>query len=95
VVSRSGWFSERSADYLATGRPVVVQDTGFTRWLPTGRGVLSFDSIDTAIEAIAEVEADYAGHSRAARRIAEEYFDARVVLTDLLDQSLAQHQATP
>jgi hypothetical protein len=86
VESRSGWFSERTANYLATGRPAVVEDTGFPEWLPTGSGVLAFSTRDEAVAGIEEVAADYDAHSRAARELAEEFFDSRSVLTDLLEQ---------
>ena len=84
VVSHSGWFSERSAAYLASGRPVVVQDTGFSAWLPVGAGVLGFATPEQAIEGIAAVDRRYDMHCQAARGIAEAYFDARVVLLDLI-----------
>ena len=88
AVSRSGWFSERSACYLASGRPVVVQDTGFTRWLPTGEGVIAFNTPEEAVAGIEEIERRYALHCRAARAIAEEYFDARKILRRLLEEAL-------
>ncbi len=81
---RSGWFSERSACYLAAGRPVVTQNTGFGTVLPTGEGLFAFDTTDEAVEAINAINADYARHSRAARAIAEEYFKAETVLAKLL-----------
>jgi hypothetical protein len=80
----SGWFSERSACYLAAGRPVITQNTGFGRTLPTGEGLFAFDTLDEIVAAFEAVEADYERHSRAARRIAEEYFDAEKVLARLL-----------
>jgi hypothetical protein len=86
VVSRSGWFSERSAAYLASGRPVVTQETGFSTWLPTGSGVVSFDTFDEARQGIEEVRHRYAFHCRAAREVAEESFDARTVLTGMLER---------
>ena len=86
VVSRSGWFSERSAAYLASGRPVVTQDTGFSSWLPVGAGVLSFTTPDEALAAIEDVETRYEFHCRAAREVAVEYFDARKVLPQLVEQ---------
>jgi Glycosyl transferases group 1 len=89
VAGRAGWFSCRSACYLAAGRPVVVEDTGFDAVLPTGRGILAFHEVDEAADAIRAVEADYATHARAARDIAAEYFDARKVLQRLLDRALA------
>ncbi len=84
VATNCGWFSERSAAYLASGRPVVVQDTGFSAHLPTGRGLLAVRDAEEAAEALDEVEADYAVHARAAREVAEAHFDARAVLGRLL-----------
>jgi hypothetical protein len=88
AVSRSGWFSERSAGYLASGRPVVVQDTGFSDWLPTGHGVLAFQAPDEALAGIESVQTRYADHCRAARTLVAEYFDARKVLPALLEKAL-------
>jgi hypothetical protein len=82
---RSGWFSERSACYLAAGRPVVMQDTGFSCALPVGEGLFSFDGIDGALAAIDAINTDYARHSSAARDIAQRYFQAETVLSDLLE----------
>jgi hypothetical protein len=87
VVSRSGWFSERSAAYLATGKPVVAQDTGFSTWLPSGLGLVAFGNLDEARAGIESVSALYDVHRRAARDIAAEYFDGRRVLTALLDRA--------
>jgi hypothetical protein len=84
VQGQMGWFSCRSACYLAAGRPVVVQDTGFRDILPTGAGLLAFRSLDEAVAQIQAVNADYARHSRAARAIAEEFFDSSTVLGELL-----------
>jgi hypothetical protein len=84
VVSRSGWFSERSACYLASGRPAVVQDTGFSAWLPTGCGLLAFSTPDDAAAALADVLGDCARHAAAAREVAAAHFDAGAVLTRLL-----------
>ena len=89
VVSNSGWFSERSANYLASGRPVVTQETGFSEWLPVGEGLMNFESADEAAEAISEIEGDYDRHSRAARKIAEEYFDSGKVLSRLISEASA------
>lgn len=86
VVTNSGWFSERSAAYLASGRPVVVQDTGFSQWLPTGEGVLTFRNINEAIAAIEEVNSRYEYHCKKAREIAEEYFKAEKVLSKMMDE---------
>jgi len=90
VVGQAGWFSCRSACYLAAGKPVVVQDTGFRQVLPVGEGLLAFTSVEEAVAAIREVEADYPRHARAAREIAEAYFDAGKVLTRLLDDALTE-----
>jgi hypothetical protein len=87
VVTGSGWFSERSASYLASGRPVVTQDTGFPHWLNAEEGVLPFGTLDNAIARIADVTARYEHHCRRAREIAIEYFDARKVLRDLIERS--------
>ena len=84
VASRCGWFSDRSACYLASGRPVVAQETGFSRFLPTGDGLFAFETADDACAAIGAIVGDYERHSRAARAIAEEYFDASRVLPQLL-----------
>ena len=85
VASRSGWFSDRSAAYLATGRPVVAQDTGFGELLPVGEGLLPFSTAEEAAAAIAAVEAGYERHAAAARALAEEHLDARRVLPRLLE----------
>jgi hypothetical protein len=84
VEGQVGWFSERSACYLAAGRPVIVQDTGFSGTLPTGKGLLAFQNLDGAVEAVREVQGDYEGHASAAREIAEEYFDSTKVLEEVL-----------
>lgn len=81
---RSGWFSERDAGYLACGKPVVAQDTGFSEVLPTGQGLFAFTTMDEAVAAIEEIEANYERHCRAARQIAEEYFRAEGVAARLL-----------
>ena len=84
---RSGWFSDRTATYLAAGRPVVVQDTGFETALPTGQGLLAFRTADEAAEALREVASDYPRHSRAAHELAKEHFRAETVLARLLDEA--------
>jgi hypothetical protein len=86
VASRSGWFSDRSAAYLASGRPVVAQDTGFGDSLPVGEGLLAFTSAAEAAAAVAEVESDLPRHGRAARKLAEQHLDARRVLPRLLER---------
>ena len=89
VALRTGWFSTRSACYLAASRPVVVQDTGFSAVLPTGRGLHAFTTADEAAAAIEAVEADYAAEMQAARDIAFAHFDARQVLARLIDDAFA------
>ncbi|MGD0464890.1 MAG: hypothetical protein ABSB74_20590 [Tepidisphaeraceae bacterium] len=80
----SGWFSDRSSAYLASGRPVVTEASGFDRWLPTGEGLFSFETIDEAAAALNGIAKDYPRHAAAARKIAEEHFDAKKVLAELL-----------
>lgn len=82
---RTGWFSERSACYLAAGRPVITQDTGFGTILPTGEGLFAFNTMDEILEAFEAVRSDYKRHARAARDIAHEYFRAEKVLAKLLE----------
>jgi hypothetical protein len=83
---RSGWFSDRSACYLAAGRPVVTQDTGFGGILPTGEGLFAFNTIEDILAAFDAIRSNYARHSCAARVIAERYFKAETVLARMLDQ---------
>jgi hypothetical protein len=88
VRSRGGWFSERSANYLAAGRPVVAQDTGWKAALGTnGQGLLAFGTADEARAAVLAVEADPLAHATAARRVAAQHFDAPVVLERLLSDA--------
>ena len=86
VATHSGWFSCRSVCYLAAGRPVVLQDTGFSASLPVGEGLLAFSTLEEAEAAIAAVEADYARHAEAAREIAKTAFASERVLGDMLTQ---------
>jgi hypothetical protein len=87
VRPRTGWFSDRSACYLAAGRPVITQDTGFGLLLPTGKGLFAFTDVDDVINAVTDIESDYAAHSRAAREIAAEYFAAETVLASLMERA--------
>jgi len=87
VQSRSGWFSCRSACYLAAGVPVVVQDTGWSRHLPTGDGVFAFETMEQSAAAIASIESNPAHHQAAARAFARDHLDAPKVCQALLDQS--------
>ena len=86
VASRCGWFSDRSICYLASGRPVLAQETGFSRVLPSGEGLLAFETVEQAVAGVERLNADYPKHARAARAIAERYFDSDTVLTRLLEQ---------
>jgi len=87
VDTRCGWFSDRTVRYLAAGKPVLVQDTGFGASLPVGEGLLAFRDLPGAVEGSKRIDADYATHSRAARRIAETYFDSDIVLPGFLEES--------
>jgi hypothetical protein len=82
---RTGWFSDRSACYLASGRPVLAEDTGFGDHLPAGEGLVAFTSLEEAAAGAAEIAGDWARHARAARAIAEEHLDARKVLPAMLE----------
>jgi hypothetical protein len=84
VASRCGWFSDRSICYLASGRPVIAQETGFSRFLPAGEGLLAFETIDDVLVGIEALRRDYASQRRAARAIAEAHFDSDQVLVRLL-----------
>ena len=86
VVSGSGWFSDRSACYLASGRPVIAQDTGFGRRLPTGTGLFAFSTAEDAVEAIEELQRDYGRHRAAARELATTYLDSDRVLGSLVER---------
>ena len=81
---RSGWFSERSACYLAAGKPVITQETGFSKFLPTGLGLFTFRSFADILPALEAINSDYQKHSQAAKDIATEYFDAEKVLRQLM-----------
>lgn len=87
VETRSGWFSDRSVRYLASGKPVLVQDTGFGRNLPVGEGLLTFRTVEEAVAGAERIARDYATHSRAARAIAETQFDSDRVLGRLLEET--------
>jgi hypothetical protein len=87
VKTRGGWFSDRTVCYLASGRPVLVQDTGIGRYLPTGRGLLTFATMEEAVAGIEAINSDYAGHCVAARRLAEEQLAAPKVLQSILERA--------
>jgi len=88
VTGRTGWFSCRSACYLAAGRPVAVQDTGFSQVIPCGEGILPFHDLASAAAAIDNLLARYDRHAKAAAALAREYFDAGKVLSSLLERAL-------
>jgi len=87
VRPRTGWFSDRSACYLAAGRPVITQETGFSKFLPTGQGLFPFSSMDEILFAVDAIESDYKVHSDAARAIAEEYFAGPRVVGSLMERA--------
>ncbi|MQA73295.1 MAG: hypothetical protein GEU88_02900 [Solirubrobacterales bacterium] len=87
VDTRSGWFSDRTTRYLASGRPALVQDTGFGDTLPVGEGLVAFRTLEDAVAGAADIADRYAEHCRAARRIAEEHFDAGRVLARFCEQA--------
>jgi hypothetical protein len=88
VAMRGGWFSDRSVCYLASGRPVLIEDTGLSDWLPVGDGLLTFSDPMTALRCIEQVNADYDRHRQAARRLAEEQFATDSVLPALLEAAM-------
>jgi hypothetical protein len=87
VRPRTGWFSDRSACYLAAGRPVITQETGFSKFLPAGKGLFGFSAMEDALAAVDAIESDYEGNCRAAREIAEEYFAAEKVVGSLMERA--------
>lgn len=88
VAMRGGWFSDRSVCYLASGRPVVIEDTGLADWLPVGEGLLTFGDPESALHRIEQVNSDYERHRGAARRLAEEHFTTDKVLPALLEAAM-------
>jgi hypothetical protein len=89
VLSHSGWFSDRSACYLASGRPVLAQETGFSRFLPAGEGLLAFGTLDEAVAGVEAIRSGYARHARRARELAEDLLDSDRVLEQLLERLAA------
>jgi len=81
---KTGWFSDRSACYLANGRPVLAEDTGFSQYLPTGRSLVCFNNLEEAIAGVAEIDRDYPQHMRAARELAQEYLNSEKQLPAML-----------
>jgi hypothetical protein len=87
VETCSGWFSDRTVRYLASGKPALVQDTGFGRSYPVGEGLVAFRTLEEAIAGAERIERDYEEHCRAARALAEEYFDAGKVLGRFVEEA--------
>jgi hypothetical protein len=87
VRPNTGWFSDRSACYLAAGRPVITQETGFSKHLPSGKGLFGFRTMDDILAAVDAIESDYDGNCRAARDIAAEYFSCEKVVGNLLQRA--------
>ena len=87
VRPNTGWFSDRSACYLAAARPVITQETGFAKTLPTGKGLFGFSSMQEVLAAVDAIESDYAGNCRAAREMAAEYFAAEHVIASLMSRA--------
>ena len=83
----TGWFSDRSVCYLAAGRPVIIQETGFTKFYGGKAGLLSFRTLEEIVEAVKQINADYTKHSRAAYALAREMFEAKKVLKSILDRA--------
>jgi hypothetical protein len=88
ATTHSGWFSDRSVGYLASGRPVLMQETGFSDWLPTGEGLMAFSSPQEVLNGLEEIQTRYQFHCRSARELAEAYFDSRTVLSRLIDDAM-------
>ena len=89
VETNSGWFSDRTTRYLASGKPALVQDTGFSETIPTDEGLLAFGTLEEAVAGAEAIAADYDRHARAAREIAEQYFDSDTVIAKLLEDAFA------
>jgi hypothetical protein len=85
VKSQCGWFSDRSIAYLASGKPVIAQDTGFRGHIPTAHGLLPFDTLPDILNALDTLRRDYPRHATAARDLAEDCFDSNKVLTRLME----------
>lgn len=87
VRPRTGWFSDRSVCYLAAGRPVITQETGFSKFLPTGKGLFAFNTMEDILAAVDAIESDYEGNCWAAREIASKYFAAEKVIGSLMERA--------
>jgi hypothetical protein len=89
VYSRSGWFSDRTTRYLASGKPALVQDTGFARRIPVGDGLIPFRTVEDAVAGVRHIAEHYSHHATAARHLAEKHFAAEVVLSRFIDEALS------
>jgi hypothetical protein len=89
VDTRTGWFSDRTTRYLASGKPALVQDTGFERSIPVGDGLITFRTMQDAVTGVHRIATDYSHHAAAARQLAEEHFAAEIVLRRFIDESLS------
>jgi hypothetical protein len=87
VRPNTGWFSDRSACYLAAGRPVITQDTGFGKFYPSGKGLFAFKTMDDIVNALDAIESDYEGNCAAARELAAEYFATEKVVGQLMERA--------
>jgi hypothetical protein len=87
VRPNTGWFSDRTACYLAAGRPVITQETGFSKFLPGGKGLFGFKTMDDILRAVDAIESDYEGNCRAAREVAAEFFAAETVVGSLMERA--------
>ena len=86
VATDSGWFSDRTIRYLASGKPALVQDTGFSRNYPVGEGLVAFSTLEQAVVGAQRIVREYAAHCQAARALAERYFDSDTVLSRFVDE---------
>jgi hypothetical protein len=87
VRPKTGWFSDRTACYLAAGRPVITQETGFSKFLKNGKGLFGFETMDDILAAVDAIETDYAGNAKAAREIAAEFFGAEKVVGHMMERA--------
>jgi hypothetical protein len=87
VRPNTGWFSDRSVCYLAAGRPVITQETGFSKFLPSGKGLFGFRTMDDILGAVDAIESDYEGNCRAARDLAIEYLAAEKVVGSIMERA--------
>jgi O-acetylhomoserine/O-acetylserine sulfhydrylase-like pyridoxal-dependent enzyme len=90
VAANTGWFSDRSAAYLALGRPVLLQETGYSSFIETGNGLLSFNTPDEALAGIESINSRYEKHCEAARDVAQTYFSHRKILNHLIEHALCK-----